>query len=208
MALLGVGSCVALGVLERTISAWHAIDAAWLARIRTETPEVLFPWFEGIGYGGNVVVVIPLALVLAGYFWHRRQQTTALCWTIVFVSGEAIVLTLKWAFSRARPSAPGVLQDHFSFPSGHAFNAVLLYGAVLLVSWSRWERSWTRWTAALVAGGLMLTIGWSRLVLRVHYPTDVLGGVVLGAAWIALFRASLYRWRADAPVSSSTRSLR
>lgn len=207
-AVTGVIGCMVLGGLTQTVPSWRTIDATWLARIRTSTPDAFLPWLEGVGYGGHLVVIIPLAVVLAGSLWHRQLRATALYWTLTVISGEAIVLGLKWGVGRTRPAAPGALRDDFSFPSGHAFNAVLLYGAILLLSWSQWKAAWARWAAALIVSGLILVIGWSRLALGVHYPTDVLGGFALGAAWVAFFRASLHYRAIDASISSSTRSSR
>ena len=100
----------------------------------------------------------------------------------------------------------------FGFPSGHAFTAIVLYGALLYVGWSQWSPTWYRWGLALSTGLLILTIGWSRLILRVHYPTDVVGGYLLGIAWLALLGVALRHWSTVGPrehsVSSSTKSHR
>jgi undecaprenyl-diphosphatase len=89
--------------------------------------------------------------------------------------------------------------QNFSFPSGHAFTAVVVYGALLYGGWIRWSANWSRGLLALATGLLILATGWSRLVLRVHYPTDVVGGYLLGIAWLALLWMALHRWGAVGP---------
>ena len=97
-------------------------------------------------------------------------------------------LALKNAFHRSRPAwdDPILMIGSFSFPSGHAIAATLLYGflAAFVV---RKVQAW-RWQvlAVLAAGLLILLIGFSRLYLGVHYLSDVLAGMAAGSAWLGL----------------------
>lgn len=83
-----------------------------------------------------------------------------------------------------------------SFPSGHAIGSLVGVGALLLVLLPYARRS-TRpaWTAFGVL--VVLAIGFSRLGLGVHYFSDVLGGYVLGAGWLAVSTAAFTPWRRD-----------
>jgi hypothetical protein len=95
---------------------------------------------------------------------------------------------LKYAFHRSRPAwdDPILLIGSFSFPSGHAMTATLLYGflAAFVV---RKVQAWRWQVLAVLAGGLLIgLISLSRLYLGVHYWTDVLAGMAAGVAWLAL----------------------
>ena len=83
-----------------------------------------------------------------------------------------------------------------SFPSGHAMSSVVVYGALLLVFFPALSPAWRR---RCVAGAvvLVLAIGFSRLALGVHYISDVVGGYVLGLAWLAASTAAFSIWRVE-----------
>lgn len=210
IALACLSGFAALAALWTQVPAWRRFDAAGLDRIHAWTPDALVAWADVVTALGGLPVTIPLALALAGYLWYRRRSRTALLWSVAFFGGQAVLFALKLGFSRTRPQAPDLLVRDFSFPSGHVFTSVVLYGALLHVGWHRLTTAWARRALAGAASALILAIGWSRLLLRVHYPTDVLGGYVLGAAWLALLWMMLRRSGAVAPhgkpVSSSTRS--
>jgi undecaprenyl-diphosphatase len=66
------------------------------------------------------------------------------------------------------------------------------YGALLIVVWPMLSKRWQRIVAATVTVALVLAIGASRVLLGVHYPSDVIGGYILGAAWLSLMLAAFH----------------
>jgi len=141
---------------------------------------------------GNVTATgITLMLVLYS-LWKRRWRVLSMLVIGVF-GGNAWFQVLSRLFGRHRPVFP----DPFGtiplpgFPSGHAMQAVLLYGLILYLLFPR-LRSW-RWRllAALDAVSIMLLVGYSRLYVGDHYPTDVLGGYAFGLVWGALVYTGL-----------------
>jgi membrane-associated phospholipid phosphatase len=140
--------------------------------------------FSFIG-SNRVWVTATLALVAVLWLTARRKAAFALAGSMA----GAVVLenALKLAFYRSRPMpyfgpAPG----SYSFPSGHALFATCLYGALALLFAREFKRSANQaivWIGAIL---LVLCIGWSRVYLGVHYPSDVLAGYLAGAAWLAL----------------------
>lgn len=144
---------------------------------------------------GSVPVLVGLALLIAAWLWRRGARRAALAWGALFAAGEATVFGLKLLVSRARPTAPGLLQASFSYPSGHAFGALLVYGMGLCVLF----RARPDWAGAPLVGAVALlvaAIGASRVVLAVHHPTDVLGGWMWAVPWLALATWSV---RLEAP---------
>ncbi|HVL80186.1 MAG TPA: phosphatase PAP2 family protein [Actinomycetota bacterium] len=126
----------------------------------------------------------------------RRRLVAYLATTGLF--GAGIELAVKYLVARPRP----VLEDPFatahgrSFPSGHAFNSTVVYGMLLLVFFpviARRVRPWLVGAYLLLVAGVCL----SRLALGVHFLTDVVGGFVLGVAWLAASTAAFSIWRTE-----------
>jgi undecaprenyl-diphosphatase len=154
---------------------------------------------------GSTIVVVPLfvaALVLLIWRRHRRE---ALFLAVSMAGSLVLNQSLKLIFQRPRPQlAWAQVQPEYSFPSGHAMNSIVFYVAVALIVWVLWGRR-AGLIATVLAIVLALLIGTSRIYLGYHYFTDVLGGLLAGAAWLIIVavaldgRLWLSRWRGHEP---------
>ncbi len=137
-----------------------------------------------------LVVVGTLVLVRA------RLWRLAIFLVVTTALGGILDTVVKIAVNRPRPSVldPIISAHGKSFPSGHAMSSTIVYGALLLVFLPMVPR---RWRPAAIGGTVLLValIGFSRLGLGVHYLSDVLGGYVLGLAWLAVSTAAFSIWR-------------
>lgn len=111
---------------------------------------------------------------------------------LVLVPVNLVVEGLKRATFRARPDGEH-RRSNASFPSSHAANAF----AVAAVIARRWRRS------GVVALLLAAVVGWSRLYLNRHWPSDVLAGAVLGVGLALLTLLAWRRWRASRNVAAT-----
>lgn len=137
---------------------------------------------------GGFGVLALVTLLVVGYLLMQRKWADATLMLVATIGGTLISEGLKVGFSRPRPDLVAhVVEVHsMSFPSGHAMLSAVTYltvGALLARSQTRTAERGYILGAAIV---LTLLIGASRVYLGVHWPTDVLAGWCLGAAWALL----------------------
>ncbi|RYZ24542.1 MAG: phosphatase PAP2 family protein [Chitinophagaceae bacterium] len=132
--------------------------------------------FLQIGYG-----ILVLSYLLQKN-WKRAVEIG-----VVGIGGYAINYFMKLSFQRQRPPGPLIDPLHnFSFPSGHATSAFIFYGLlVYLISKTKLPRPYKYGSGVLLIAFALL-IGFSRVYLRVHYASDVVAGLCIGAAWLLL----------------------
>lgn len=159
--------------------------AEWFNMQRTPGLVTTMQFVTDLGSTAWVTVLGTVsALVLCWKrFWYRL-----LALVLVLPCGMVLNFLLKTAFHRHRPSFEGSLLffSGYSFPSGHAMAATLLYGLLAVFAIIALE-TW-RWQVAAVLGAIVmiLLVGFSRVYLGAHYLSDVLGAAVAGLAWLAL----------------------
>ena len=160
-----------------------------------------FPsWLDGpmrlITALGYYWVVIPLLLVALYAFYRKGLALSAALLAISTIGGIVLTTILKAVFQRTRPALfqSDYTASFYSFPSGHATVAVGFYGTLALLLALLLE-GWKRWTVAAVGVALVLLIGFSRLYLGVHYPTDILAGYLSAALWVSTVGSAFLLWR-------------
>lgn len=124
--------------------------------------------------------LITMLLIAWTGFLRRFNLTLAFIGVII---GMGIISVLKAVTGRTRPDTLYVATEKpggLSFPSGHAGTAMLFYGLLAYLAFKYLPAPYNLVTAA-VAGLLIFFIGVSRVYLGAHYPTDVIGGWILGA---------------------------
>jgi undecaprenyl-diphosphatase len=140
-----------------------------------------------LGSGG---VEIPLSLLFSLRLAMTRRRSEAAGYASAALSGWALYGLLKYLFQRARPHViPRLMRGGggwYAFPSGHAMLAPLVFGLGALI----WSAPWPsgRRVALLGAAALLsLLIAFSRVYLGMHWPSDVIGGLLVGTGWAALW---------------------
>lgn len=137
--------------------------------------------------GGSPVLTL-LTIVSAGYLIAARKLATAAFLVVAIATGAIASTLLKLMFSRPRPDLVAHLVDTYStsFPSGHAMNSAIVFLTLgALLARAQADRP-LRIYFMSVAVFLTLTIGFSRIYLGVHWPSDVLAGWCVGAVWAIL----------------------
>jgi undecaprenyl-diphosphatase len=193
LLLIASASCfVALTVAMLTGST-QDIDEWTLRMLRNPTDPALplgsaffFSFISAMTTLGNSLTL--LAFVLLGAAWLHFLGDRGGLRLLLFagIGGTIVNLALKIIISRPRPSVVPMLAayDPWSYPSGHALMSlvILLTIAILAGRWMR--RAHFRRLLYTTAILLALVIGFSRMYLGVHYPSDVLAGLLAGFAWV------------------------
>ncbi len=179
------------------LTALDESAARWL-NARIYDNDLAITLLQAISFTGKPIFLV-FAIGLPGLWILRHGGRKLAVFLAVTCLGGGIVDTLvKLAVGRPRPELDQPITTAFnhSFPSGHSMQAVVCYGALLLVflplMGERLRRSAIGATIVLA-----LAIGVSRLALGVHFVSDVLGGYVLGAAWLAGSVAAFEIWREE-----------
>ena len=136
--------------------------------------------------GGSVLTIISI-FVLAFLGLQKHHDAFWLLLAAI-IGGTLISFWLKEIYGRERPDLAFrlVTVSAFSFPSGHSMMSAILYLTQAAIV-ARFQRAWKIRILILSAAlFLTLTIGFSRVYLGVHYPTDVIGGWTIGLAWASL----------------------
>ncbi|WP_231584090.1 phosphatase PAP2 family protein [Domibacillus indicus] len=123
--------------------------------------------------------------LIALFLLFRKRYGWALFFVLVNGLGGVFNGFLKELFQRQRPDIlPLIEQGGYSFPSGHSMGSFIFYGALSFMLFQLVKGKWKKITAAVLAGCMILLVGLTRIYLGVHYPSDVIGGFSIGAAWL------------------------
>jgi len=144
-------------------------------------------------FGTDITLVILLTATIALAVWNRRPITALSILLAALVTD--LVGRFGWAiWDRARPDVlyDGIASPGFhSFPSGHTSKTTAVY-ALLVFLWLRRSRSPLEWLLGLAVLLFILTVvPLGRMAMGVHWPSDVIGGFVIGAAWMAILAWAL-----------------
>jgi undecaprenyl-diphosphatase len=172
----------AVMVAEDTLKGQSGpIDTATLLFLREHLPAALTPWFEAITFTASSTVLTPLTIAATAGLLAGRKRTGALLVAGSVVCGALLVYGMKVIIGRERPALWDV-QWYWgsSFPSGHTLVAAAFATSAALVAGHLWPA--LRVSVLVLALAWTLLVGLSRLVLGVHWPTDVMVAACLGMA--------------------------
>jgi undecaprenyl-diphosphatase len=129
----------------------------------------------GIGIGIAIVLIV------------RRKMLLLLSWATAILGNSLLNAILKAAFQRSRPAFPDpfLVETNWSFPSGHAMGAMVIYGMLTYLLILQFKQNISK-IIVLFMVALILLIGFSRLYLGVHYFSDVMAGYIVGLGWLSV----------------------
>jgi undecaprenyl-diphosphatase len=149
---------------------------------------------------GEPTVLIAACAACAAWLWFVGRGRLGLVLLLIALIGRGLAEAQKYWIARVRPDVEPhlVVVKTSSFPSGHATSSMIFYLALALALTTH-----TRWNRMAAAGAIILSllIGTSRVMLGVHWPSDVVGGWAFGMLWVLLtLRPAERLLRADSPL--------
>jgi membrane-associated phospholipid phosphatase len=150
---------------------------------------------------GSITLLLPLVVVIGLVAFVLRRDLRAALYVVATAAGAVLLYDIaKLLVARPRPPG-GVDLAGYSFPSGHTVATTAVWGALAFLL-ARGAAPWLRWTLLVAAALIALVVGASRIALDAHWLTDVVGGLALGAAWLAV--VTLVVWHPHLPPPTTT----
>lgn len=143
----------------------------------------LMRFFSFVGDTIPVTIIsVILFIILYKVFHHRKEL---ILFSIVLLGSTAFNIGLKAYYQRERPTLyTMVIEESFSFPSGHSMAALSLYGILTFLLWRHIPRQSGRIVLITISTFILLMIGVSRIYLGAHFPSDVLGAYLFSGFWL------------------------
>jgi undecaprenyl-diphosphatase len=197
---VGLGACVALFVFlklasEITEGDTTALDTRMLVALRSARdpskpvgPAWIEPMLLDLTALGSPTVLGLVVIAVVGFLLLQGLYRSAAVAFGTTVTGMLASNLLKEVFGRPRPSIVPHLREvvSSSFPSGHAMQSAIVYLTLAAMLMRIVDRRLTKLYVLGMAVLMTLLVGASRVYLGVHYPTDVIGGWIIGFAWASL----------------------
>ncbi|MBD2438031.1 phosphatase PAP2 family protein [Nostoc sp. FACHB-110] len=192
IGIFGLASCLLIlfvlaelfeEVFEREAFAFDTHFLLWLHHFANPTLDNVM---LGITHLGNPNVVVIVVVVSVAILLWRRYYQEARIFAIACLGAFILNTGLKLVFTKPRPQLwPQLITEKsFSFPSGHALGSLVLYGMVAYLLATHYPRfSQFIYIVAVMA---IAAIGFSRLYLGVHWPTDIIAGYGVGFLWLTM----------------------
>ncbi|MDY4761362.1 phosphatase PAP2 family protein [Streptococcus thoraltensis] len=163
-------------------------DESIQTTVRGSLPSSATSFFSTVTVLGNTLTfVFVLVFVVALLYFVKKWKTEGIFLGGTGVTAGLLIVSVKYLYGRQRPSIEHLVSAAgFSFPSGHSMGSMMIYGFMLIIAHQRIKSKGLRVLVETLIVLLIALIGLSRIYVGVHYPTDVLGGFILGFACLNL----------------------
>lgn len=183
-------------VIEKEIDLFDRLLMKLLLTIQNPTLDFIMRLITELGSWWFIAIV---SLFTFFILWKRYKYKWSIFFLLWTVGGGGVLnLILKNLFERERPSGDALVESEgFSFPSGHAMMSLIMYGFLIYLI-SRLAKTKTTIISSVVLLALVVAgVSYSRVYLEVHFPSDVLSGLLGGTIWllVSLIAFEWIRWR-------------
>ena len=158
---------------------------SFIQRLETPLLTKIMKFFTFIGAGSSIKILALISIIVLFFIFKHRSEL--ILFTVVLIVSHYLFRVLKQLFQRARPDLHRLIEiGGYSFPSGHATNAITVYGILSFLLWRHIPTRWGRTLLVFFSIIFIFSIGFSRIYLGVHYPSDVIAGYFVGGFWLII----------------------
>jgi undecaprenyl-diphosphatase len=199
LALVTVLALILFVWLAREVTRGDAmrLDTPIREAVHARSSPPLTAMMRGVSLIGSEVVLVPLGVILVWRLVAAKRRRAAVVFGVAALGAEALDQIMKLLFDRPRPEPFFGLASPIthSFPSGHAMVSCCFFGVLAVILTAR-EPSRARRISIFAAAAILVALmGFSRVYLGFHYPTDVLAGYAAAVVWLAVVRAVLMAFK-------------
>jgi membrane-associated phospholipid phosphatase len=183
---LFLGSLFVFGFImhEAVYENEQAFDNRVFALFSTISTGEVIKVMEFFTFFGSSHFLLPAYIVLIGFFAVQKKFRYALHIGLIALSSTGLMLALKNITHRHRPELPIIKGiTNYSFPSGHALSAFIFCGIFVYITWHSQLSRGLKWLFSVLLFIFGTMIAFSRIILKVHYPTDIIASFCLGIVW-------------------------
>jgi len=129
-----------------------------------------------------------IVFIASIYLVYKKDFGLAILYIISNFTANGVIVFIKEIFKRHRPPIelqPFYHPQDYSFPSGHSYSIMILLGLLIYIIIKYVHNNILKYSLIIICGSIIILVGLSRLLLGVHYPTDVLAGYILGLSVIS-----------------------
>ena len=146
--------------------------------LQTESSLTFFSYFTKLGSAIGIVATLVISLLV---FWKKRYYAAMIVYPMGILITHLVNKGIKEIVKRERPSLNEALDAlGYSFPSGHAMLSIMTFGFLAYIIAANLKSIAGKCVTTILMGTVILSIGLSRVILNVHYPTDILAGYCVG----------------------------
>jgi undecaprenyl-diphosphatase len=185
--VIAVGGLIFFGWLTEEMSEGdtRGFDEAVRTFVNQHSSPLLTSVMQIASFLGSTVFLTIFGIGVFIIFWLFKWRRAAILLVITMAGASILLFTLKNVFRRARPEPffDTLLPTSYSYPSGHSLLSFCFYGALGAILARRVKRKLHRFVILICAALLISLIGFSRIYLGVHYPSDVVSGFTAALVW-------------------------
>ncbi|MBY0121119.1 phosphatase PAP2 family protein [Bacillus sp. S/N-304-OC-R1] len=158
----------------------------YITSIFKESSYSFFKLFNIIGSTKGIGVI---SLIVIAFLWKRNRDYMGIAiFAFAMAFGDLLNIWVKNYVGRPRPSEEHLVHvKSLSFPSGHAMMGIILYILIAYFIMAGLKSKGLKWLTVILAVIMILLMGISRIVLQVHYPSDIAAGFSLGLVWVLIW---------------------